>query len=253
VKKYEIIQDGMVLYKELLDEKATSVVLGHALHQLRTQGYPVKKGTCYAHWNYMWGVNDRGNDFFPVFGKHLRTCKQTTGFGKNLKKIDLPKLEIEQGSNKKWYEYYKTDQHGKDLADIPTEVREMMSSLLGVNMNKFDCALLNFYEENTFLSRHIDNTEDVTAGSIPIVSLNLFGKGKFFYSKPCSDPNHFLPDENWVELGPGDVLVFGGKSRYVSHRVETGFSENVLRERCSNRTQVDIGRINITFRRAAKI
>lgn len=251
--KYEKIQDGLILYKKLLNEEATSRVMSHALRQLRTQGYPVKKGTCYAHWNYMWGVNDRGNDFFPVFGKHLRTSKETTGFGKNLKKIDLPFLEIDQGSNKRWYEYYTSDQNGNDLSDIPNEVRNLMSDLLGISMNKFDCALLNFYEENTFLSRHIDNTEDITAGTIPIVSLNLFGKGKFHYSKPCTDPNHFLPDDNSIDLEEGDVLVFGKNSRYISHRVETGFSEHTLKERCSTRDLISIGRINITFRRASKL
>lgn len=178
--QYENIQEGVRLYRKLLDKDAVNTLMNHALEQLSTQGYHVKKGTCYAHWNYMWGVNDRGNDFFPVFGKYLRKSSQKTGFGKNLGKIDLPKIDITQGSNKKWYEYYTTDQNGKKLRDIPVDVRETMGKLLGISMEKYDCALLNFYEENTFLSRHIDNTEDITASNVPIISVNLYGKGKFF-------------------------------------------------------------------------
>jgi alkylated DNA repair dioxygenase AlkB len=201
----------------------------------------------------MWGVNDRGNDFFPIFGKNLRKSSEKTGFGKNLHKINLPKLEIRQGSNKKWYEYYTADQNGQKLKDIPSEVRELMSKKLDIPMEKYDCALLNFYEENTFLSRHIDNTEDISAGDIPIISLNLYGKGKFFYSKPSADPNNFLPDDNCVELDTGDVIVFGRQSRYISHRVENSFTSTTMPQRSSLRDPISISRINITFRRAAKL
>jgi ribA/ribD-fused uncharacterized protein len=250
IKVREEIQPGFFNYG-LLDSSDEKIILDAAIKQTNEQGYPVKKGVVYAHWGNMWAVTDKGADAFSVFGQYLKRSKETTGFGKNLPKIDLPSSNINHNDGGKgWYDYYPTDQNGKPLKKIPQEIKDILQKKLGIDMSVYDSAIINSYGEITELTRHIDNTEDKGfAYKIPIVSISLIGDSLFWYSKPSNNPSHPLPDKEKIGLKPGQVVVFGGPSRAMAHRVENGKSRNSIDIKNSV-NQLKTERINITLRRA---
>jgi alkylated DNA repair dioxygenase AlkB len=244
------IQSGFFDYGKLSAEDER-IILNEAIKQTNKQGYPVKKAVVYAHWGNMWAVTDKGADAFPVFGKHLKRSEESAGLGKGLNKIDLPKSNIEHNDDGKgWYDYYPTDQNGNKLDDIPQVIRDILQKKLGLDMSVYDSAIINSYGETTELSRHIDNTEDKGyAYKIPIVSISLIGDSVFQYSEPSDNPNHSLPDNKQVSLVPGQVVVFGGASRAMAHRVLNGKSGNAIGIKNSV-DSLKTERINITLRRA---
>lgn len=250
IKVREEIQPGFFNYG-LLDSNDEKIILDAAIKQTNEQGYPVKKGVVYAHWGNMWAVTDKGADAFPVFGNYLKRSKETTGFGKNLPKIDLPSSNINHNDGGKgWYDYYPTDQNGKPLKEIPQEIKDILQKKLSIDMSVYDSAIINSYGEITELTRHIDNTEDKGfAYKIPIVSISLIGDSVFQYSEPSNNPSHSLPDNKKIELKPGQVVVFGGPSRAMAHRVLNGKSGNSIDIKNSI-NQLKTERINITLRRA---
>jgi predicted NAD-dependent protein-ADP-ribosyltransferase YbiA (DUF1768 family) len=117
-------------------------------------------------------------------------------------------------------------------------------------MSVYDSAIINSYGEITELTKHIDNTEDKGfAYKIPIVSISLIGDSLFNYSKPSNDPTHYLPDKEQIKLKPGQVVVFGGPSRAMAHRVTNGESGNSINIKNSVNS-LKTERINIPLRRA---
>jgi alkylated DNA repair dioxygenase AlkB/predicted NAD-dependent protein-ADP-ribosyltransferase YbiA (DUF1768 family) len=234
-----------------LSKEDEKIILDEAIKQTNQQGYPVKSSVVYAHWGNMWAVTDKGADAFPVFGKYLKRSQESAGLGKGLKKIDLPKSNIQHNDGGKgWYDYYPTDQNGVPLPPIPQVVKDILEKKLGMDMSVYDSAIINSYGETTELSRHIDNTEDKGyAYKIPIVSISLIGDSIFQYSDPSENPNHSLPDKHAIGLKPGQVVVFGGPSRAMAHRVlngRSGASVNIKNSVGYLKTE----RINITLRRA---
>ncbi|UVJ41706.1 alpha-ketoglutarate-dependent dioxygenase AlkB [Arthrobacter sp. CJ23] len=99
-----------------------------------------------------------------------------------------------------------------------------------------DTALVNFYDDAATMGMHQDKDE---RSSAPVVSLSI-GDGCVFRfgntetrTKPYTD----------VELGSGDLFVFGGPSRFAYHgipRVRPGTAP----QDCG----LEHGRINITMR-----
>jgi alkylated DNA repair dioxygenase AlkB len=250
IQAREQIQPGFFNYGKLSNQDEKTI-LDEAIKQTNEQGYPVKKAVVYAHWGNMWAVTDKGADAFPVFGKHLKRSEESAGLGKGLKKIDLPRSTIQHNDGGKgWYDYYPTDQNGEKLAPIPQVIKDILQKQLGIDMSVYDSAIINSYGETTELSRHVDNTEDKgNAYKIPIVSISLLGDSIFQYSEPSTNPNNSLSDKNKVNLAPGQVVVFGGPSRAMAHRVLNGKSGNAL----DIKNSVDslrTERINITLRRA---
>jgi alkylated DNA repair dioxygenase AlkB len=250
VKSRQEIQPGFFDYG-LLSSNDEKVILDAAIKQTNEQGYPVKKGVVYAHWGNMWAVTDKGADAMSVFGTHLKRSKETTGFGKNLPKINLPSSNINHNDGGKgWYDYYPTDQNGNALNKIPQEIKDILQKKLGIDMSVYDSAIINSYGETTELTKHIDNTEDKGfAYKIPIVSISLIGDSLFNYSKPSNNPTHYLPDKEQIKLKPGQVVVFGGPSRAMAHRVLNGKSGNSIDIKNSVNS-LKTERINITLRRA---
>lgn len=244
------IQAGLVSYGKMSAED-TKVLTDIAIERIAEQAYHVKKDVAYAHWGNMWAVNDKGNDAFPIFGKYLKKKKQTTGFGKNLPAIDLPAIDINQASKNKWYSYYSTDQLGNALPVIPDELLQIVQNHTKIDMSIYDSAIINVYGAKRMLAKHIDNTEDVKAGVIPIVSISLLNDGEFYYSIPNLNPNKRLPESHMLKLGNGDVIAFGGRSRYINHRVQNGVGTLIPVETTTG--TIYATRININIRRAKPV
>jgi alkylated DNA repair dioxygenase AlkB len=242
------IQEGFYDYG-LFTETEQKKILNIVLKQIKQQGYFVKSNIAYAHYGLMWAVNDKGYDAFPVFGKYLRKSTEKTGFGKNLYKIDLEKELINKPNiGKDWYDYYKTDQLGNELTKLPVELVDLLQSKLCIDMSVYDCAIINCYGNNTVLNRHIDNTEDISANKIPIISISLLNDCIFYYSLSNNKPNHTLSDNQSLQLKKGQLVIFGGDSRYMAHRIET--TQGSLTELQTTTGTMLVNRININIRRA---
>ncbi|MBT1004420.1 alpha-ketoglutarate-dependent dioxygenase AlkB [Paenarthrobacter sp. DKR-5] len=99
-----------------------------------------------------------------------------------------------------------------------------------------DTALINFYDDHAHMGMHQDKDE---RSSMPIVSLSIGDACVFRFGNPVSRNKPYTD----IELGSGDLFVFGGPSRFAYHGVVktlpgTGDPATGLRG----------GRINITMR-----
>ncbi|MEZ5321784.1 MAG: alpha-ketoglutarate-dependent dioxygenase AlkB [Microthrixaceae bacterium] len=99
-----------------------------------------------------------------------------------------------------------------------------------------DVALVNFYGPGSKLGLHRDADEGCDA---PIVSFSVGDRGRFRFG------NTETRGRPWrdVDLESGDVVVFGGASRYAYHGVTRIFPGTATAE-----TGLGTGRLNITLR-----
>lgn len=99
-----------------------------------------------------------------------------------------------------------------------------------------DAALINYYDATAKMGMHQDKDE---RASDPVVSLSIGDSCRFRFgntetrTKPYTD----------IELGSGDLFVFGGPSRFAFHGV-TKTLPGTADPRCG----LPDGRINITMR-----
>lgn len=121
--------------------------------------------------------------------------------------------------------------------DEGLELDEVTSSLSGLAKQYTpDTALVNFYNDGAAMGMHQDKDERSNA---PVVSLSIgetcvfrFGNTKT-RTKPYTD----------VELGSGDLFVFGGPARFSYHGIP-----KVLPGTAPDECGLSEGRINITMR-----
>ncbi|MCX2731084.1 alpha-ketoglutarate-dependent dioxygenase AlkB [Saccharopolyspora sp. NFXS83] len=99
-----------------------------------------------------------------------------------------------------------------------------------------DTALINFYDERAKMGMHQDKDE---RSREPVVSLSIGDTCVFRFGNPESRGQPYTD----VELGSGDLFVFGGPSRLAFHGVPA------VRPGTANPdTGLSGGRINITLR-----
>ncbi|GAA2863201.1 alpha-ketoglutarate-dependent dioxygenase AlkB family protein [Paenarthrobacter ilicis] len=152
------------------------------------------------------------------------------------------------------YKYTReaTDVNGQPVLDFPewmvrlgqkaiqaaTGVDGGNDSSLSVTASDYtpDAALVNFYDDGAAMGMHQDKDEHSNA---PVVSLSIgescifrFGNTKT-RTKPYTD----------VQLGSGDLFVFGGPSRFAYHGIP-----KVLQGTAPEDCGLSRGRINITMR-----
>lgn len=144
------------------------------------------------------------------------------------------------------YKYYRTRVDADDqlVADYPN----FLNDLILKNYNSFetnelwDILILNYYNQNSKLGLHQDNSEDLETvkSGFPIVSISIgasciFQIGGFKRNDPCKE----------IQLNSGDLLVMGGKSRMRYHGVK-----QILRSgRIPFSKFLNDGRINFTMRK----
>ena len=99
-----------------------------------------------------------------------------------------------------------------------------------------DAALVNYYDENARLGLHKDQDEDAGA---PVVSFSLGDSCMFRFGNVHTRGRPYTD----LELRSGDVVVFGGPSRYAFHGVP-----KILPGTGDPGIGVTNGRFNITLR-----
>jgi DNA oxidative demethylase len=101
---------------------------------------------------------------------------------------------------------------------------------------KPDAALVNFYDDGAKLGLHQDQEEKVLA---PVVSISLGASCVFRFGNTETRGRPYVD----VELRSGDLVVFGGPSRFAFHgvpRINAGTNVEGI--------GLDHGRLNITLR-----
>lgn len=99
-----------------------------------------------------------------------------------------------------------------------------------------DVALVNFYDAEARMGLHQDKDERADA---PVVSLSVGDRCVFRFGNPHTRGRPYTD----VELGSGDLFVFGGPSRYAYHgvpKVHPGTGDPA--------TGLAQGRLNLTLR-----
>lgn len=99
-----------------------------------------------------------------------------------------------------------------------------------------DAALINFYDDQAKMGMHVDKDERSPA---PVVSVSLGASGVFRFGN-AESRNRPWHD---IELGSGDLFVFGHESRYAYHGVLRTLPG-------TDRPDIGLpsGRLNITLR-----
>jgi len=125
--------------------------------------------------------------------------------------MDIP--DVISPSNKTKYGYYNESINGQSLAPITSRFRELMQKASGVDMTHYDGAIINLYEEGTFISSHNDVDESSSALGYPVIGVNLGGTGNFSIESRDGSPKQ-------LDLKAGTAYVFGvnGVNRNVFHR-----------------------------------
>ncbi len=129
----------------------------------------------------------------------------------NRRAVSIPDV-INPGNINK-YGYYTESINGQPLAPISPRFRELMEKASGIDMTNYDGAIINLYEETTFISSHNDVDESRSAIGYPVIGVNLGGTGNFSIESRDGSPMK-------LDLPAGSAYVFGlnGVNRDVFHR-----------------------------------
>lgn len=126
--------------------------------------------------------------------------------------------------------------HNFSLHDVPSWPGAESQIVEWANSYTPDVALVNYYAPESKMGMHQDKDE---RSSAPVVSISLGNTGVF---RAGNTENKNLPYED-VLLASGDLVVFGGPSRFMFHgvpKIFPGTSPSAL--------SFPQGRINITLR-----
>lgn len=142
------------------------------------------------------------------------------------------------------YRYLRTrdDQDGSPVAPFPDWLaelgREAVTSAAVDNRNYYrpDVALVNFYDGDARMGQHRDVDERSDA---PVVSLSLGAGCVFRFGNPQGRGRPYTD----VELLSGDLVVFGGPSRFAYHGVPRLLPDSDVPD-----IGLPAGRLNITLR-----
>ena len=99
-----------------------------------------------------------------------------------------------------------------------------------------DTALINYYAHGAHMGMHQDKDEKSSA---PVVSLSIGDTCIFRFGNTSTRTKPYTD----IELGSGDLFVFGGPSRFAYHGVPKTLSGTA-----DPNSGLDRGRINITLR-----
>jgi len=152
---------------------------------------------------------NKGKDASKMIGLGLRWDYKSNNPGKTA----LDVADVINPGNKNKYGYYDRSINDEPLAPISTRFRELMQKATGVDMTHYDGAIINLYEETSFISSHNDVDESRSAIQYPVIGVNLGGTGNFSIESRDGSPKQ-------LDLQPGTGYVFGvnGTNREVFHR-----------------------------------
>jgi len=154
-----------------------------------------------------------------MIGLGLRWDYKSNNVGK--KEIDIPDV-INKG-NKNKYGYYDESINGQPLGKITPRFRELMEKATGVDMTNYDGAIINLYDNDSFISSHNDVDESRSAIKYPVIGINLGGTGNFSIESRDGSPKQLN-----LKAGTGYIFGVDGINREVYHRTFPGKQDSFL-------------------------
>lgn len=236
--------------KQALNKKDLQLILDLIKPQIEKQAFNPFLSYIMANMGLMWSPQ-----YLYMYNKNLSIEHKV-----NINSIN----DVQHINHLAQYNYYFKDQNELDLPKIPEELLKLVGDRCGLDMTDYDALLINIYPPNRTLNCHIDHSEDITAIDYPIVSVLLGETCVFTYSLDKYDKNKYTPDMRLlnkvdINIGEGDILVFGQEHRLMQHRVVvpdninmSGWPTLKLNKDCKPQ-RLKKYRINLTFRRAAPI
>ncbi|ONK62473.1 uncharacterized protein A4U43_C07F4240 [Asparagus officinalis] len=108
-----------------------------------------------------------------------------------------------------------------------------------------DLCIVNFYNNDGRLGLHQDRdeSEESLQKGLPVVSFSIGDSAEFLYGDVRDEDK-----AKRVLLESGDVLIFGGKSRWIFHGVPS-INQNTAPKRLVEDSNLRPGRLNLTFRK----
>jgi hypothetical protein len=192
--KGEEVKAGIYLNQQALTKEEQLELFNYLKPYLEAQGAKTNKSASAS----------------KMIGLGLRWDYKNNNSGKTA--VDTGDIILPASKSK--YGYYDTSINNQPLAPITDRFRELMAKASGVDMTNYDGAIINLYENDTFISSHNDVDESITAIKYPVIGVNLGGDGNFSIEPRDGSPKQTL------DLSPGAAYVFGvdGVNRDVYHR-----------------------------------
>ena len=142
------------------------------------------------------------------------------------------------------YKYVRTDDEGVRVAEFPQWMvdlgrRALIDAYDDATASRAympDVALINFYDDKARMGMHQDKDEKADD---PVVSLSIGNSCVFRFGNTQTRGRPYTD----IELASGDLLVFGGPSRFAYHGVTKTIPRTAVPA-----TGLERGRINITMR-----
>jgi hypothetical protein len=187
---------------------------------------------------------NKGKYASKMIGFGLRWDYKSNNSGKTA--VNIP--DVINPANKTKYGYYTESINGQPLGQISNRFREIISKATGLDMSMYDGAIINLYDNDSFISSHNDVDESRSAINYPVVGINLGGSGNFSIESKDGSPMQ-------LNLDAGTAYVFGvnGVNREVFHRTFPTAQNSFLPElttKLDNKTYpAGSYRVTITMRR----
>jgi alkylated DNA repair dioxygenase AlkB len=191
---------------------------------------------------------NKGANASKMIGLGLRWDYKVNNPGKTA--VNIP--DVINPLNKTKYGYYTESINEQPLGQITNRFREIISRATGLDMSMYDGAIINLYDNNSFISSHNDVDESESAINYPVVGVNLGGTGNFSIESRDGNPMQ-------LKLDAGTAYVFGvnGVNREVFHRTFPTAQDSFLPElttKLDNKTyEAGSYRVTITMRRVMPI
>ena len=164
---------------------------------------------------------NKGANASKMIGLGLRWDYKVNNPGKQA--MNIP--DVINPLNKNKYGYYNTSINNQSLAPITARFRQLMQKATGVDMTNYDGAIINLYDNESFISSHNDVDESRSAINYPVIGINIGGTGNFSIESRDGAPKQ-------LNLKGGSGYVFGldGVNREVYHRTFPGKQDSFLPE-----------------------
>jgi alkylated DNA repair dioxygenase AlkB len=162
---------------------------------------------------------NKGVNASKMIGLGLRWDYKSNNPGKQ--SMNIP--DVINSGNKDKYGYYNTSINDQPLGQITPRFRELMEKATGVDMTHYDGAIINLYDNESFISTHNDVDESRSAIKYPVIGINLGGTGNFSIESRDGSPKQLN-----LKAGTGYVFGVDSTNRAVFHRTFPGKQDSFL-------------------------
>lgn len=216
ITKGQEIQPGLELFKDALTEQEQKEFYEFGKSILEKHGYnPFPQYVMASAGKFEWSPELVADKTGKAFNR-----------GSNYNKDIVSQKAVVKGSDGtgRWgYHYYPTNLDGSAITPIPQNIRDILQKITGQDMSDYDTVLINLYPSGRTLGWHTDVTEDHRNLDRDIISVSIGANADFTYA---NTPNNWIsgdPSSTYkldkLNLNSGDVILFGGPSRLISHTV----------------------------------